>query len=40
MSSTEALEQIRQNRPIRPNPGFLQQLANYENLMRKRLVWD
>ncbi len=40
MSSTEALEQIRMHRPIRPNPGFLQQLADYENLKRKGLVWN
>jgi protein-tyrosine phosphatase len=39
MTSAEALETIRSHRPIRPNPGFLQQLANYENLLFKRLVW-
>ena len=39
MSSSQALETIRQHRPIRPNPGFLQQLANYENLLSKKLVW-
>lgn len=40
MSSSEALELIRQARPIRPNPGFLQQLADHENLMNKKLFWD
>ena len=39
MSSTAALEQMRAHRPIRPNPGFLNQLADYENIMNKRLVW-
>ena len=40
MSSTQALETIRRNRPIRPNPGFLKQLANYDNMIGKRMVWD
>lgn len=40
MSSSEALELIRQARPIRPNPGFLQQLADHENLINKKLFWD
>lgn len=40
MSASQALETIRAHRPIRPNPGFLQQLAEYENLLRKRLVWQ
>lgn len=40
MNSSEALETIRQARPIRPNPGFLQQLADHENLMNKKLYWD
>ena len=40
MSSAEALETIRQSRPIRPNPGFLQQLADHENLLSKKLVWS
>jgi hypothetical protein len=39
MSSQEALETIRQSRPIRPNPGFLQQLADHENLLNKKLIW-
>ena len=39
MTSNEALETIRAHRPIRPNPGFLGQLANYDNLIHKRLVW-
>lgn len=40
MTSAEALETIRQSRPIRPNPGFLQQLADHENLLSKKLVWS
>jgi hypothetical protein len=40
MSSAEALETIRQARPIRPNPGFLQQLADHENLINKKLYWE
>jgi protein-tyrosine phosphatase len=40
LSSAESLELIRQSRPIRPNPGFLQQLADHENLMNKKLFWD
>ena len=40
MTSSQALETIRQHRPIRPNPGFLQQLADFENLLRKKLIWD
>ena len=40
MSSSEALESIRQARPIRPNPGFLQQLADHENLLNKKLYWE
>ena len=39
MTSAQALETIRQHRPIRPNPGFLSQLASYENLLNKKLVW-
>lgn len=39
MSSQEALETIRRARPIRPNPGFLQQLADYENLINRRPFW-
>jgi len=39
MTSTKALELIRQNRCIRPNAGFLQQLADLENTLKKRVVW-
>merc|ERR1711971_1375643 len=39
MSATKALELIRQNRSIRPNAGFLQQLAALENTLSKRVVW-
>jgi len=39
MTSTKALELIRQNRSIRPNAGFLQQLADLENTLKKRVVW-
>jgi len=39
LSSTKALELIRQNRNIRPNAGFLQQLADLENTLSKRVVW-
>jgi len=39
MSSTKALELIRQNRSIRPNAGFLQQLADLENTLKKRVCW-
>merc|ERR1712215_588633 len=39
MTSTKALELIRQNRCIRPNAGFLQQLADLENTLSKRVVW-
>ena len=39
MTSNEAVEVIRAHRPIRPNPGFLGQLAGYDNLIHKRLVW-
>ena len=39
MTSSEALETIRQSRPIRPNPGFLQQLADHENLLNKKPFW-
>lgn len=39
MSATKALELIRQNRSIRPNAGFLQQLADLENTLSKRVVW-
>ena len=35
----QALELIRQNRSIRPNAGFLQQLADLENTLSKRVVW-
>ena len=37
--SVQALELIRQNRAIRPNAGFLQQLADLENTLAKRVVW-
>ena len=40
MSSAEALQTIRQSRPIRPNPGFLQQLADHENLLNKKPFWQ
>ena len=36
MSVSEALEHLRARRPIRPNPGFLQQLADYDSGRRKR----
>jgi protein-tyrosine phosphatase len=39
MTSTRALETIRQSRPIRPNAGFLQQLADLENTLAKRISW-
>merc|ERR1712243_169380 len=39
MTATKALELIRQNRSIRPNAGFLQQLADLENTLSKRVVW-
>ncbi|XP_040576343.1 dual specificity phosphatase 29 [Lepeophtheirus salmonis] len=39
LSSSTALELLRQYRPIRPNPGFLQQLADHENLMNKKPYW-
>merc|ERR1711936_382934 len=39
MSATKALELIRQNRSIRPNAGFLQQLADLENTLSKRINW-
>jgi len=39
MTSTKALELIRQNRSIRPNAGFLQQLADLENTLSKRAIW-
>jgi hypothetical protein len=35
----QALETIRQSRPIRPNAGFLQQLADLENTLSKRVAW-
>ena len=35
----KALELIRQNRSIRPNAGFLQQLADLENTLSKRIAW-
>ena len=35
----QALELIRQNRNIRPNAGFLQQLADLENTLLKREHW-
>ena len=35
----QALELIRQNRNIRPNAGFLQQLADLENTLQKRDHW-
>jgi len=39
MTATRALETIRQSRPIRPNAGFLQQLADLENTLSKRISW-
>jgi len=39
MTAAKALELIRQNRAIRPNAGFLQQLADLENTLAKRVVW-
>merc|ERR1712215_59787 len=39
MKATKALELIRQNRSIRPNAGFLQQLADLENTLSKRISW-
>merc|ERR1712126_332782 len=39
MKATKALELIRQNRNIRPNAGFLQQLADLENTLQKRDHW-
>lgn len=39
MTATRALETIRQSRPIRPNAGFLQQLADLENTLAKRITW-
>jgi len=39
MKATKALELIRQNRSIRPNAGFLQQLADLENTLAKRISW-
>lgn len=39
MKATKALELIRQNRNIRPNAGFLQQLADLENTLLKRDHW-
>jgi len=39
MKATKALELIRQNRAIRPNAGFLQQLADLENTLSKRIDW-
>jgi len=39
MKATKALELIRQNRNIRPNAGFLQQLADLENTLLKREHW-
>ena len=35
----KAVETIRANRPIRPNAGFLQQLADLENTLKKRISW-
>eukprot|EP00088_Acartia_fossae_P013556 TRINITY_DN17157_c1_g2_i1.p1 TRINITY_DN17157_c1_g2~~TRINITY_DN17157_c1_g2_i1.p1 ORF type:complete len:312 (-),score=32.76 TRINITY_DN17157_c1_g2_i1:460-1395(-) len=37
MTATRAVETIRQSRPIRPNAGFLQQLADLENTLSKRI---
>jgi len=37
MTATRAVETIRQARPIRPNAGFLQQLADLENTLSKRI---
>jgi len=39
LKATKALELIRQNRAIRPNAGFLQQLADLENTLAKRVSW-
>jgi len=39
MTATRALETIRQGRPIRPNAGFLQQLADLENTLSKKISW-
>jgi len=39
MTAAKALELIRQNRAIRPNAGFLQQLADLENTLAKRVAW-
>jgi len=39
MKATKALELIRQNRAIRPNAGFLQQLADLENTLAKKVSW-
>jgi len=38
MTAAKALELLRQTRPIRPNAGFLQQLADLENTLNKR-IW-
>jgi len=39
MTATRAVETIRGSRPIRPNAGFLQQLADLENTLKKRISW-
>ncbi|TRY77887.1 hypothetical protein TCAL_06161 [Tigriopus californicus] len=39
MTANQAVEQIRRSRPIRPNPGFLNQLSDFDNIFKKRLVW-
>eukprot|EP00095_Tigriopus_kingsejongensis_P009457 snap_masked-scaffold197_size267318-processed-gene-1.0 protein:Tk09457 transcript:snap_masked-scaffold197_size267318-processed-gene-1.0-mRNA-1 annotation:"dual specificity protein phosphatase 3" len=39
MCATEALDTIRRHRPIRPNPGFLSQLADFDNIRKKHFVW-
>lgn len=35
MSAIEAIQTIRKNRAIYPNDGFLSQLANLDNKLRK-----
>lgn len=35
MSAVEAIQTLRQNRAIYPNDGFLQQLADLDNKLKK-----
>ena len=35
MTACEAIEQVRTRREIRPNNGFLEQLANLDNKLRR-----